>query len=42
MQRVVEEKEGIQLFKEATTSQKKKNSKRKNKERAIKRAIIAL
>lgn len=42
MQRVIEENEGIQLFKEATKSQKKKNNKRKNKEKALKRAIMTL
>ena len=42
MQRVIEEKEGIQLFKEATKSHKKKNTKRKNKEKAVKRALITL
>ncbi|XP_016840721.1 WD repeat-containing protein 3 [Nasonia vitripennis] len=42
MQRAIEENEGIQLFKEATKTQKKKNSKRKNKEKALKRAIMTL
>ncbi|OAD59414.1 WD repeat-containing protein 3 [Eufriesea mexicana] len=42
MQRVIEEKEGIQLFRDATQSSKHKNKVRKNKEKAIKRAIMSL
>lgn len=42
MQRVIEEKEGIQLFRDATQSNKHKNKIRKNKERALKRAIMSL
>ncbi|XP_003486560.1 WD repeat-containing protein 3 [Bombus impatiens] len=42
MQRVIEEKEGIQLFIDATQSNKRKNKIRKNKEKALKRAIMSL
>lgn len=42
IQRVVEEKEGIQLFRDATKGSKHKNKARRNKEKALKRAIMAL
>ncbi|CAK9814890.1 WD repeat-containing protein 3 [Anthophora quadrimaculata] len=42
MQRIIEEKEGIQLFKDATRSNKHKSKVRRNKEKALKRAIISL
>lgn len=42
MQRVIEEKEGIQLFIDATQNNKRKNKIRKNKEKALKRAIMSL
>ncbi|XP_053978447.1 WD repeat-containing protein 3 [Hylaeus volcanicus] len=42
MQRVIEEKEGIQLFTDATKSSKHKNRARRNKEKAVKRAILSL
>ncbi|CAK9807252.1 WD repeat-containing protein 3 [Anthophora plagiata] len=42
MQRIIEEKEGIQLFKDATRSSKHKSKVRRNKEKALKRAIISL
>ncbi|KOC59058.1 WD repeat-containing protein 3 [Habropoda laboriosa] len=42
MQRIVEEKEGIQLFKDATKSRKYKNKVRRNKQKALKRAIMSL
>ncbi|XP_043263029.1 WD repeat-containing protein 3 [Colletes gigas] len=42
MQRVIEEKEGIQLFTDATKSSKHKNRARRNKEKAVKRAIMSL
>jgi hypothetical protein len=40
IQHEIEEKEGIQLFKEFSKSQEKKNSKRKTKEKSLKRAIM--
>ncbi|XP_011505302.1 PREDICTED: WD repeat-containing protein 3 [Ceratosolen solmsi marchali] len=42
IQREIEETEGVQLFKEATKSQKNRNSKRKNKEKSLKRAVMIL
>lgn len=42
MQRVIEEKEEIQLFRDATQSNKHKNKIRRNKEKALKRAIMSL
>ncbi|XP_058809971.1 WD repeat-containing protein 3 [Phymastichus coffea] len=42
IQKEIEEKQGIYLFKEATKNQKKKSSKRKNKEMSLKRAMISL
>lgn len=42
MQRVLEEKEGIQVFTDATRSSKHRNRVRKNKEKALKRAIMSL
>lgn len=42
MQRVIEDKEGIELFKEATKTHKKQTSKKRNKEKAVKRAIMSL
>ena len=42
MQRVIEEKEGIQLFRDATQSSKRRNKVKRNKEKALKRAIMAL
>lgn len=42
MQRIIEEKDGIELFKEATKSHKKQTSKKRNKEKAVKRAIMTL
>ncbi|KZC12214.1 PREDICTED: WD repeat-containing protein 3 [Dufourea novaeangliae] len=42
MQRLMEEKEGIQLFKDATKSSKHRNKARRNKEKAVKRAIMSL
>lgn len=42
MQSVIEEREGVQLFKDATRSRKQRNSKRRMKERATKRAIMTL
>ncbi|XP_076646077.1 WD repeat-containing protein 3 [Halictus rubicundus] len=42
IQRIIEEKEGIQLFKDATKSSKHKKKDRKNKEKAVKRAIMSL
>uniref|UniRef100_A0A0C9R4Q1 Wdr3 protein n=1 Tax=Fopius arisanus TaxID=64838 RepID=A0A0C9R4Q1_9HYME len=42
IQRELEDREGIQLFRDATKSKKHKNKVRKNKERALKRAIMAL
>ncbi|XP_046466507.1 WD repeat-containing protein 3 [Neodiprion pinetum] len=41
-QRAIEEREGVQLFKDATKSRKQKNKVRRNKERALKRAIMTL
>lgn len=42
MQRTIEEKEGIQLFVDATKSSKRKNKMKKNKEKALKRTIMSL
>ncbi|XP_063985414.1 WD repeat-containing protein 3 [Diachasmimorpha longicaudata] len=42
IQREVEDREGVQLFRDATQSKKHKNKIKKNKERALKRAIMAL
>lgn len=42
IQRSIEENESIQLFRDATKTRKQKNKIRKNKERSLKRAIIAL
>ncbi|XP_076183673.1 WD repeat-containing protein 3 isoform X2 [Ptiloglossa arizonensis] len=42
MQRVIEEKEGIQLFTDATKSSKRRNRAKRNKEKAVKRAIMSL
>ncbi|XP_015110704.1 WD repeat-containing protein 3 [Diachasma alloeum] len=42
IQREVEDKDGVQLFHDATKSKKNKNKIRKSKERALKRAIMAL
>lgn len=42
IQRELEEKQGVQLFRDATKSSKLKNKTRKNKEKALKRAILAL
>lgn len=42
MQRVIEEKEGVQLFRDATQSSKRRNKVKRNKEKALKRAIMAL
>lgn len=42
IQRIIEEKEGIQLFRDATQSNKHKNKIKKNKEKALKRAIMTL
>lgn len=42
IQRIIEEKEGIQLFRDATQSNKHKNKIKKNKEKALKRAIMIL
>lgn len=41
-QRAIEEREGVQLFRDATKSRKQKNKVRRNKERALKRAIMTL
>ncbi|XP_012251117.2 WD repeat-containing protein 3 [Athalia rosae] len=41
-QRLIEEQQGIQLFKDASKSRKQKNKVRRNKERALKRAIMSL
>nr|XP_033322455.1 WD repeat-containing protein 3 isoform X2 [Megalopta genalis] len=42
IQRIVEEKEGIQLFKDATKNHKHKEKAKKHKERAVKRAKMSL
>ncbi|XP_014476542.1 PREDICTED: WD repeat-containing protein 3 [Dinoponera quadriceps] len=42
MQRVVEEEEGIKLFRDATKNSKQRNKIRRNKEKAIKRAVMNL
>ncbi|XP_034938311.1 WD repeat-containing protein 3 [Chelonus insularis] len=42
IQHELEEKEEVQLFRNATLSRRRTNKKRKNKERALKRAILAL
>jgi len=42
MQRVLEEQEGIRLFMDATKDSKRKNKVKKNKEKAVKRAIMNL
>ncbi|XP_076762972.1 WD repeat-containing protein 3 [Xylocopa sonorina] len=42
MQRVLEEKEGIQLFEDATRTSKHKKKVKRNKEKALKRAIMTL
>lgn len=42
IQRTIEEKEGIQLFRDATKSNKHRNRVRRNKEKALKRAIMSL
>ena len=42
IQRTIEEKEGIQLFRDATKSSKRRNRVRRNKEKALKRAIMSL
>lgn len=39
---LIEEKEGIQLFKDATDKRKEKQKMRRNKERAQKRALMTL
>lgn len=42
MERVLEEREGVQLFKDATKEIKQKCKVKRNKEKAIKRAIMNL
>lgn len=42
VQRVVEEKEGVQLFADATRNRERGNKRRKEKQKALKRAIMAL
>lgn len=42
IQRIIEEKEGIQFFRDATQSNKHKNKVKKNKEKALKRAVMTL
>jgi len=42
IQRDIEEKDGIQLFREATIDQKDKTKKKKRKEKALKRAVLSL
>jgi len=42
MQRVLEEQEGIRFFMDATKDSKRKNKVKKNKEKAVKRAIMNL
>ncbi|XP_031826213.1 WD repeat-containing protein 3 [Nomia melanderi] len=42
IQHVIEEKEGIQLFKDATKSSRHRRKVKKNKEKAVKRAIMSI
>ncbi|XP_011144866.1 WD repeat-containing protein 3 isoform X2 [Harpegnathos saltator] len=42
MQRVLEEREGVKLFRDATKNSKQRNRVRRNKEKAIKRAVMNL
>lgn len=42
MQRVFEEREGVKLFKDATKNSEHKKKVRRNKEKAVKRAIMNL
>lgn len=42
MERIVESREGVQLFKDATKTRKQRNKSRRNKEKALKRAIMTL
>ena len=41
-QRLIEERQGVQLFKDATKTRKQKSKVKRNKERAVKRAVMAL
>lgn len=41
-QRVLEEREGIKFFRDATKTKEYKNKVRRNKEKAVKRAIMNL
>lgn len=42
MQRVIEEQGGVKLFKDATKNVKQRHRVRKNKEKAMKRAVMNL
>lgn len=42
MQRVLEEQEGVKLFKDATKNINQRKKIRRNKEKAVKRAIMQL
>ncbi|XP_043273092.1 WD repeat-containing protein 3 [Venturia canescens] len=41
-QRIIEERQGVQLFRDATKTRKQKSRAKQNKQRALKRAIMAL
>ncbi|XP_015606327.1 WD repeat-containing protein 3 [Cephus cinctus] len=42
VQRIIEDRDGIQLFKDASRNRRQKNKNRRNKEKALKRAIMTL